>query len=283
MKKGAIGLLIIIILVIVGITAYFASQYTIIQENTDISGIQLFNAEWRGTIHIIGDTYFPPWNQLTLAPGTTILFEKEPDIENTDWLSHADAYIKDHNDPTGREGYSKTHYELYGKIIAQGTSDQPILFTSAQSKPEYADWDELILASNSILEHVELSYAHNGINLNGNNILIKNSNIHDSLWSCIDIFSTSNKITHNEIYHCWHQAIGVKLKGVNTIENNNIHDAQLGINCEFDANPTIRKNTFKSAPLNSDCPKSEDNIEKPGKYDTLGGTYAGNLIYPATE
>ena len=283
MKKGFIGGIILIILVIIIVIAYFASQYTIIQENTAISGLQLTNQEWRGTIHITGDVYFPPWNQLNLAPGTQILFEKEPDLENTEWVSHADAYIKDHNDPTGREGYSKTHYELYAKIIAKGTEDQPIIFTSAQSQPEYADWDELILASDSILEHIELSYAHNGLNLNGNNILIKNSKIHDSLWSCIDIFSTNNRIENNEIYHCWHQAIGVKIKGVNTIENNIIHDAQLSINCEFGANPTLRKNTFKSAPLNPDCPKSEDNIEIDGKYNTTGGTYNGILIYPATE
>lgn len=283
MKKGFITGLILIILSITVIAVYFASQYTILQENTDTSGIQLFNEEWRGTIHITSDVYFPPWNQLTIAPGTKILFEKEPDIENTDWTSNADAYIKDHNDPTGRESYSKTHYELYGKIIAIGTPDQPILFTSAQSKPEYADWDELVLASDSILEYVELSYAHNGINLNGNNIIIKNSKIHDSLWSCIDIFSTSNELTTNEIYHCWHQAIGVKVTGVNTIENNNIHDAQLSVNCEFEANPTLRKNTFTSAPLNPNCPKGEDNIEKAGKYDTAGGTYNGKLVYPATE
>lgn len=283
MKKGIITILLLIIVAIVVIAAYFASQYTVIQENTGLSGIQLFNAEWRGTIRITGDVYFPPWNQLTITPGTKIFFEKEPDVENTDWVSHADAYIKDHNDPTGREGYSKTHYELYGKIIAIGTSDQPIIFTSAQTAKEYADWDEVILASDSIFEHVELSYAHNGININGNNILIKNSKIHDSLWSCIDIFSTSNQIENNEIYHCWHQAIGVKVKSVNTIENNNIHDSQLSINCEFGANPTIRKNVFKSAPLNSQCPQDESNIEKAGKYDVVGGTYGGKLIYPATE
>src|SRR3989338_8913494 len=283
MKKGLITLVLLIILALAVTIAYFASQYTVIQENTSISSIQLFNAEWRGTIHITGDTYFPPWNQLTITPGTQILFEKEPDIENTDWVSHADAYIKDHNDPTGREGYSKTHYELYGKIIALGTADQPILFTSAQTEPEYADWDELILASDSILDHVELAYAHNGININGNNIIIKNSKIHDSLWSCIDIFSINNQIENNEIYHCWHQAIGVKVKGVNTIEQNNIHDSQLSINCEFDANPSIRKNTFKSAPLNSECPKGEDNIDKVGKYDTAGGTYERKLVYPAMD
>ena len=283
MKKGFITIVILIILVAAVVTMYFASQYTLLQENTSISGIQLFNKEWRGTIHITGDVYFLPWNQLTITPGTKIFFEKEPDLKNTEWISHADAYIKDHNDPTVKEGYSKTHYELYGQIIARGTPEKPIIFTSAQSQPEYADWDELIVASDSILDYVELSYAHNGINLQGNNIHITNSKIHDSLWSCIDIFSTSNKIEHNEIYHCWHQAIGVKVKGVNTIENNFIHNAQLSINCEFDANPSIRKNTFQSAPLNPDCPKSENNIEKAGNYDTLGGTYAGNLIYPAQD
>ena len=282
MKKGLIGIVLLIIVTIAVIIAYFASQYTVIQENTTISGLQLFNAEWRGTIHITSDVYFPPWNQLTIAPGTTILFEKEPDIENTDWLSHADAYIKDHNDPTGREGYSKTHYRLYGKIIAIGTPDQPILITSAQQEPEYADWDEVILASNSILDHVELAYTHNGINLNGNNIIIKNSKIHDSLWSCIDVFSTSNQIENNEIYHCWHQAIGLKgQSAVNIVEENNIHDAQLGINCEDGAKPTFTNNHFEAAPIDPDCPHGEKNQDIGRVADTHGGTYNGKLIYPS--
>lgn len=238
-----------------------------------------------------GDTLFAPWVTLTIDPGTKIIFDKKPDISGTDWTKFADAYIKDHNDPTGHEGYSQSHFDLSAKIIAIGTKDKPIIFTSAQVNSEYGDWDELVLFGGSILDNVELAYSHNGVYIGrdgfpfdmGKSVTVKNSKFHDSLWSCIDVWSTSTVVTNNEVYHCWHQAIGIKGQGDSLIENNNIHDAQLSINCEDGAKPTINNNHFEAAPINNDCPEGagNQNIERPA--DTQGGTYDGKLIYPANS
>ena len=246
-----------------------------------IKGVQLRSAVWSGTIRIAGDTLFLPWTTLIIKPGTKILFDKQSDISGTDWTEFADAYIKDHNDPTGRVGYGKSHFDLVARIRAIGGKEQPIIFTSAQDRPEYADWDQLVLFGGSRLEFTEVSYAHNGVNINGKNAIIRNSKIHDSLWSCIDIFSTGNLIENNEIYHCWHQAAGGKTPGPNIIRNNNIHDAQLGVNCENGANPTIENNKLSAAPINPDCPKGAGNIIEERPRDVPGGTYNNQLIYPA--
>lgn len=255
--------------------------------NVNVSGLHLRSENWSGTITISGDTSFVPWVTLRIAPGTKVLFDKNPDIPNTPWTKFADAYIKEHNDPTGREGYNKSHFDLTAKIIAIGTKEKPVIFTSSQVKPEYADWDQLVLFGGSILDYVEVSYAHNGVYIGtdgalfdgGKVVKITNSSIHDSLWSCIDVWSAKAEITNNEIYHCWHQAIGIKANADDFVSNNNIHDSQLSVNCETGAKPEIINNHFEAAPINPDCPAGKNNVDVSRVADTIGGTYNGKLIY----
>lgn len=252
-------------------------------KDASISGIQIRSHIWSGTIMINEDTYFVPWTSLTIERGTKVLFEKKPDVDGTDWTKNADDFIKRHNDPTGRKGYGSSHFELVGKINATGTKDEPIIFTSAQAKPEYADWNQLVLLGGSQLEYIELSYAHNGANIEGEGVMIRNSTLHDSLWSCIDIFSVNNIIENNEVYHCWHQGIGLKKDGLNLIKNNRIHDSQVGINCEFGARPDMIRNSLEAAPINPECGRGVDNTEESREPDSAGGMYNGALIYPSRD
>lgn len=249
--------------------------------DTTVSGLKLRTQHWSGTIHVVDDVNVVPWKKLVIEPGTKILFEKNEEIPNTDWTKFADAYIKDHNDPTGRKGYGESHFHIFGKIIAVGTKAEPIVFTSAQSQPEYADWDQLIVLANSQLEYVEVAYAHNGINISGKNVVVTNSTIHDSLWSCVDIFAENATVQKNEIYHCWHQAIGVKKVRHATIRENQVHDAWLGVNCEYGSTPTIQQNSFGWSPNTPECPLGEGNENFLGSADTPGGTYNGVLVYPS--
>ncbi len=267
-----------IVIIIAGLILFPARVH-----NTTRSGLHHRSEIWSGTIHIIGDVHFAPWTTLTIEPGTKILFEKNSDIPNTPWTKWADDFITKHNDPTGHEGYNESHFEIYGKVIALGTKEQPIIFTSAQTKAEYADWDELVLASGSKLDHVELSYSHNGINIEGTNVSITNSRVHDNLWSCIDTYSSNVRIENNEVYHCWHQAIGIKKAQGTIIKNNFLHDSQLGVNCEEGAKPTIENNRLEFAPVSPDCGPNTNNTEIDRKPDTAGGTYNGKLIYPSQE
>lgn len=250
-------------------------------KTTSLAGIQLDSQTWSGIVRITDNVYFSPLATLTIEPGTKILFEKKPDIPDTDWVERADEFIKSHNDPTGRKGYRLTHWTLRAKIIARGTSEVPIIFTSAADKPEYADWEGLALLGGSALENVEVSYGRTGITIEENNVTVQKSKIHDSLWSCIDIYSSGNTIADNEIYHCWHQAIGVKKSGANAIRANTVRDARIAVKCENGANPEITQNTFKAAPLGDTCKNLKDNAIEPGSADVMGGTYSGVLIYPA--
>lgn len=281
MKKVLLWILsgFVLIVVILLVLSLLPSKIS----NINVAGYQFRPQIWSGKITVAGDVIFVPWVKLTVEPGTRVEFEKGQEITGTTWTKWADAYIKDHNDPTGREGYNESHYEITGKVIAKGTTQQPIVFTSPQLAPEYADWDQLVLLSGSILDNIELSFAHNGINIEGNNTVVKNSTIHDSLWSCIDVYGGNNTIENNTINHCWHQAVGVKkVKQSNIIKNNRIGNAQLSVNCELGATPIIENNTIKAAPLNPDCGDGTGNKILDTPRDTTGGTYNGKLIYPST-
>ncbi len=271
----------ILILTIFVIGVYTFSEKNLMNES--VLGHSYSSQTWSGTITIKGDVSFAPGTTLTLLPGTMVLFEKDPNVPETDWTERADKFIKDHNDSTGREGYSTSHFSISAKIIAIGTKEQPIIFTSAQTNKEYADWDQIILFSESVLDNVEVSYAHNGVNIEEKNVIVRNSKIHDSLWSCIDIFSANNLVEENEIYHCWHQAIGVKIPGENLVQNNYIHDSQLSVNCEFEANPIVKNNRFTSATYGLNCLYDQSNEVEDRLADTDGGTYNGVLIYPSNR
>lgn len=247
------------------------------------SGITLRSQTWSGDITVAGDVYFAPWATLTVTPGTTVRFDKKAgvDIASTEWTAEADAYIKDNGDPTGRKGYKASHFRIHGKIIAAGTAEAPIVFTSAQANPEYADWDELSVAAGSVLDHIHLSYAHNGITISGKNVSVTNSVIHDSLWSCVDVFAVGVRVAGNEIYHCWHQAVGTKVVGDIVVEGNHIHDANLSVNCEYGSRPLIVRNRIAAAPINPDCGPAPGNTVEERRPDTSGGTFGGVLIYVA--
>lgn len=260
------------------------------RSNASVKGVLLRPETWSGTITVKGDVFALPWAIIDVQPGTTVKFEKLPDISGTPWTKFADAFIKDRNDPTGREGYNTTHFDITATIKASGTKENPVTFTSAQAKPEYADWDQLVLLTGSELSYVNVAYSHNGINVDKSNVTIRNSTIHDNLWSCVDIYASNVTVENNTIYHCWHQAVGVKTKAgsnrVNTIQQNTIHDATLSVNCEGTAIPWVTQNRFSAAPIGENClslnaKMAEQNTVEERPFDTPGGTYGGQLIYPA--
>ncbi len=243
----------------------------------------LLSTTWQGEVRITRDTLVLPWATLTILPGTKVLFKQNPQKPGRTWTKYADDFITRHNDPTGTQEYQDAHFDITGRLIAVGTPQESIIFTSASADPDYADWSQLVLFSGSRLEYVEVSYAHNGVNIDGDGVTVRNSKIHDSLWSCIDIFSSNNVIEGNEVFHCWHQAIGVKAKKGNVIARNVVHDAQVGVNCEYGADPAIVQNRFEDAFITPECPEGQGNSIEEREPDTKGGTYQGKLIYPAHD
>jgi hypothetical protein len=236
---------------------------------------------WSGTVTLDHSFYVLPWETLRIDPGTVVKFSKLPDQPDTTWVPQADAYIKDHNDPTGHTSYGSTHFQVYGQVLALGTKEASIRFTSAAANPAYADWNQLVLAGGSRLENVTVEYAHDGIDIQGDNVVLRNVVVHDSLWSCIDSFGAHVTMANIEAYHCWHQAVGFKgaVASSDTLADAFLHDSQLSAHCEG-SQPTLVRMTLRAATLAPDCGAGVDTVQLPGGADVAGGTYAGVLVYP---
>jgi parallel beta-helix repeat protein len=113
-----------------------------------------------------------------------------------------------------------------GQLIANGTQDSMITFTSNKYQPIPKDWNAIELngAGTSLLAYCSISYANNGMQITNGVVEVKNSVINNS---------GSNGIFVQN--------------GVVTIEANEIsNNLQSGINVAGDNQITIQNNTLRS-------------------------------------
>jgi len=131
-------LLYILVIIIVLITVFIAYKFfsTTKISNTSISGWFIGSQIWSGSISVTGDVDI--LGNLTVLPGTTVKFSVGDDRHKGDEVP-ADGF--NDNDPTRLKSYSTTHSSLFilRKLIAKGEQAKPIIFTSAEQKPNLAD------------------------------------------------------------------------------------------------------------------------------------------------
>ncbi|MBI5347275.1 MAG: right-handed parallel beta-helix repeat-containing protein, partial [Candidatus Aenigmarchaeota archaeon] len=178
--------------------------------NTSLSGRFGENQIWSGEILITGDTTIN--GDLTILPGTVVRFVVGDDIGWGNEIS-PDGY--NDMDPTRLKNYEITHSDLIvnGKLAAKGTSEKRIVFTSAASSPNYADWVGIHLAADrSIMEYCIVEWARNGISLGYNtpNTIIRNNIINYTFWGSISSGQSSAQIYNNEIWEAGHEGIDVQ-------------------------------------------------------------------------
>ncbi len=197
-------------------------------ENTSISGKYLENQIWGGEILITGDTHID--GDLTVMPGTVVKFVVGDDIG---WGNEIlpDGY--NDLDPTRLKSYEITHSDLAvnGKLTAKGMPDKRIIFTSASSKPDYADWIGIhVGADKSIMEYSIVEWSRHGIGLGPDmpNTIIRSNIINYTLWGSISSGHSSAQIYDNEIWESGHEGIDVQ-GGNPIIENNKIYNVHTGI------------------------------------------------------
>ncbi len=112
---------------------------------------------WQGEIIIQGVVAVKRGTTLLIRPGTTVRFRK------TD---------RDNNDVGDGE------ILVEGRLIARGTPENRIVFTSAEDKPAAGDWSYLqFLASNrgNIIEHCQFEYAFAGVMIHYADVKIRDT------------------------------------------------------------------------------------------------------------
>ncbi|MBT1072516.1 NosD domain-containing protein [Pelotalea chapellei] len=191
---------------------------------------------WKGEILIAGDVHVPEGITLTIAPGTSVRFKK---------LKSLDQNLFGTESPY----YEQAEIIVTGKLIAKGTAEKPIIFTSAEAKPQTGDWSALnfLGSRGNVIENCRIDYAYNGIHAHGAEVLIKDN----VLRKCAVAISVKRE----------DDAKGTPGFGISadiTVTGNLIEDNKGGINVRISraaiTHNTIRNNKFFGIWIKGACP-----------------------------
>jgi parallel beta-helix repeat protein len=132
-------------------------------------GIISSDTTWGERVIIKGDVEIAQGATLTVLPGTVITFAK---VE-------ADGPANFKNET---HLFPRAELTVKGKILAQGTRDRMIVFTSAEDAPHPGDWGaiNLLNTKGSIIEFCDISYAHTGVHCHGSQFTIVNCYLHNN-------------------------------------------------------------------------------------------------------
>ena len=275
-----LGIVIIIVIIFVGYKYFSITR----KSNISISGWFIGNQIWSGDIYVTGDVEI--LGNLTVLPGTTVKFSVSDDRHKGDEVP-PDGF--NDKDPTRLKSYTTTHSSLFvmGKLIAKGAQTQPIIFTSAASEPNLADWEAIIFRGDkSVVDNVVVEYTRNGLNPTGKqpNSIIQNTISRHSMWGAISAANSNIKIINNYLSDAGHEGIDLKFNGNQEVFGNIIDDCHTGI-ASMAGSQIIKNNTitncgdgvyidFKSSAV------SIDNIFVPAQTESQRVWRYGNYEIP---
>jgi parallel beta-helix repeat protein len=124
-----------------------------------------FNTDqtWSGTVLIDGVVQFAPEATLTILPGTTVMFTK------TD---------------TDHDGIGENEIYIQGHLLARGTKEKPITFTSAEEHKRPGDWGAVnIMVSEgkrNELSNCIIEYGYRGFHMHFSKASITDSMMRDN-------------------------------------------------------------------------------------------------------
>ena len=209
---------------------------------------------WSGIVHITGDTWVEGEVTITILPGTRVIFTAHQDDQpvSEQLTPIHDEWTAANNDPTISQEYVNSHSKLdvYGTLIARGTSENRIIFTSDSPTPDGGDWEHLHIGYGSVIEYCIIEYSLSAIDVKEHtedSVLITNNIIRHNLWTGLTIqHHSSPTITHNEIWDSGgHQGIAVVGEGTAPyIAYNVIKECLSGMNITPGTSPTVEYNTL---------------------------------------
>ncbi len=164
---------------------------------------------WQGEVHIRGVVRVTRQGSLTILPGTKIFFEPV-DLDG--------------------DGIGDSELRIEGELLARGTAEQPILLTSAASKPQPGDWKYLYFdyARKADLQYLISEYAYSGVQIHFCRARIANSEFRYNVDGVR--FSTANiSLTYSYLHHNRHGIRYEERGGKGVVRYNQISANQIGI------------------------------------------------------
>jgi hypothetical protein len=256
-KSGRVIILAVISLIILILgCGFFPSEKRPSDVVTELEPIRIHNASkngtlardeiWSGEIYVTGDLFVPEDVTLTIEPGTIIKMAANSDDQHA-----GDEHVKDEltwdrekgvwKDPSATKEYTQSHigFGVEGTLIAIGTPDKQIIFTSDSDSPYYLDWDHMVIR-NGIVKYAVFEWAHAGPNIaNG---VFSNNIVRHMFWGGIHCYDGSALIENNSVEDIGHEGIDT-LRSSAIIRNNTIRNTRTsGIVTRYagyDGKPTI--------------------------------------------
>ncbi len=181
---------------------------------------------WEGEVSVSGEVRVQRGATLLLLPGTTVRFSAGKDEQGT---------------PAAR-------LFVMGTLIAQGTPDRPVLFTSSAREPQPGDWGGIILEraneNPNRLRHVRVEYATAGLSGAYSFLLAEETEFRRNtagVRALLDFRggALGSTFTENEVGVYYHQSSKFNLEHCEIRGNSGA-----GISCYLSSSPVIRHCTI---------------------------------------
>ena len=163
----------------------------------------------RNTVWTLADSPFILSKNVTVSSGVTLTIEPEVEVKFG----------------------GKFSIIVNGKLVAVGTQEKPIKFTSNKEKPEAGDWGTILInrtSQPSSLKYCLIEYGTNGITLSGGSALIENNLVANHSESGIRIEGNSQATIQNNIIKS--NGDGITLTGNLTSSTITIRQNQISLN-----------------------------------------------------
>jgi len=120
---------------------------------------------WSGTVIVNGDILVPPGVTLTVLPGTTVKFRRIDETSEQNMFGVESPY------------YPEAELIVRGRLIARGTGDETIVFTSAEVNARPKDWGAInfLGSDGNVIEHAKILFAYNGVHGHGSSATISHA------------------------------------------------------------------------------------------------------------
>ncbi|MEW6087577.1 MAG: right-handed parallel beta-helix repeat-containing protein [bacterium] len=226
MKFNVKNFLICITIILAGCA--ISRQAPLFQNIQKVNGKLEGDTFWEGIIEVEDKIIVPEDMTLTIKPGTIVRFQKRG--------------FKQFG-----FGDNRIYVQKGGKLIAEGSPGNYIVFTSREKNPQAGDWHGIEFHSednSGILKYCKIEYAYEAVVCVLSSPLISNTIISKNdkgicLWQKSSPEINANKISDNKT------AVICSSKSSPYIVSNVItNNSDCGINCEKGSNSTIFKNVI---------------------------------------
>ena len=136
------------------------------QQITEVSKLTISkDTTWSGLIMVGGDVFVEQGVTLTIAPGTIVKFRRIDETSDQNMFAVDSPY------------YPQAELIIRGRLIARGTANDNITFTSAEIDARPADWGAVnfLGSEGNVIEYCRFMFAYNGVHAHGSSVQISRS------------------------------------------------------------------------------------------------------------